>query len=183
MPRSSDDMPRNSLTCSLMAVLLSRTQFMTWSSSGQKGSKSGFQEFINGLEESFFPNPQRAVIIDPLNLPRDVIAMQRPFLRDANRKRLVGLLTEDPTEVLPDGAHAVEGSHADGRMKTIGNSASIGLMLVLVLQEGGTDLARMGIFIGAGLAIGVSALGSGVGSGSGAPASTRTAASGGRLTV
>lgn len=41
----------------------------------------------------------------------------------------------------------------------------IALILVLVLQEDGTNLARMGIFLGSGLAIGVSALGSGTGSG------------------
>ena len=51
-------------------------------------------------------------------------AMMRPFLQDANRKRLVGLLTEDPSDVLPDGAHAVEGTRTDGRPQTIGHVTS-----------------------------------------------------------
>lgn len=48
-------------------------QFMTWSS-GEAG-RPGYAEFINDLDESFFPNPELAVIIDPVN-PRDRRAQQ-----------------------------------------------------------------------------------------------------------
>jgi sarcosine oxidase, subunit alpha len=34
-------------------------------------------------------------------------ALELPHLKDPNRKQLVGLLTDDPQEVLPDGAYAV----------------------------------------------------------------------------
>jgi hypothetical protein len=40
-------------------------QFMTWSSGD--ASRQGFAEFVNSLEESFFPNPTLAVIVDPVN--------------------------------------------------------------------------------------------------------------------
>ena len=36
-------------------------------------------------------------------------AQERPDLTRPDRKQLVGLATEDPAEVLPDGAHAVAG--------------------------------------------------------------------------
>ena len=36
-------------------------------------------------------------------------AQERADLTRPDRKQLVGLLTEDPAEVLPDGAHAVDG--------------------------------------------------------------------------
>ena len=51
-------------------------------------------------------------------------AMERPFLQDPERKRLVGLLTESPDDVLPDGAHAVEGKRANGKAKMIGHVTS-----------------------------------------------------------
>ncbi len=51
-------------------------------------------------------------------------AMKRPFLTDPGRKRLVGLLTENPTDVLPDGAHIVEAMGRDGTGKTIGHVTS-----------------------------------------------------------
>jgi sarcosine oxidase subunit alpha len=51
-------------------------------------------------------------------------ALQRPFLTDPNRKRLVGLLTEDPTAVLPIGAHAVQTVCRTQRMQTIGHVTS-----------------------------------------------------------
>ncbi len=42
------------------------TQFMAWST-GANG-RGGFAEFINSLEESFFPSPQRAIVLEPRNL-------------------------------------------------------------------------------------------------------------------
>ena len=41
-------------------------------------------------------------------------AQERPDLTRPDRKQLVGLATEDPAEVLPDGAHAVAGPARDG---------------------------------------------------------------------
>ncbi len=44
-------------------------------------------------------------------------SLEQPYLKSPDRKQLVGLLTEDPAEVLPDGAYAVkigEGQAADG---------------------------------------------------------------------
>ncbi|MEM9270139.1 MAG: aminomethyltransferase family protein, partial [Pseudomonadota bacterium] len=41
-------------------------------------------------------------------------AMERSYLASPDRKQLVGILTENPTTVLPDGAHAVEGGKLPG---------------------------------------------------------------------
>ncbi|MCI4664397.1 MAG: sarcosine oxidase subunit alpha family protein [Neomegalonema sp.] len=51
-------------------------------------------------------------------------AVQRPYLMDPDRRRFVGLLTEEPTEVLPEGAHAVEGARANGLPRMIGHVSS-----------------------------------------------------------
>ena len=50
-------------------------------------------------------------------------AQERSFLTGAGRKQLVGLATEDPKQVLPDGAHAVEDPQAEP-MRTIGHVTS-----------------------------------------------------------
>lgn len=50
-------------------------------------------------------------------------AQQRSFLAGSGRKQLVGLATEDPKKVLPDGAHAVEDLKAN-HMRTIGHVTS-----------------------------------------------------------
>ena len=50
-------------------------------------------------------------------------AQQRSFLAGSGRKQLVGLATEDPKKVLPDGAHAVEDVNA-AHMRTIGHVTS-----------------------------------------------------------
>ena len=47
-----------------------------------------------------------------------------PHLRDPDRKQLVGLLTEDPQEVLPDGAHAVAEARPKPPMTTLGHVTS-----------------------------------------------------------
>ncbi len=50
-------------------------------------------------------------------------AQQRSFLAGSGRKQLVGLATDDPKKVLPDGAHAVEDVKAT-HMRTIGHVTS-----------------------------------------------------------
>ena len=46
-------------------------------------------------------------------------AQERSDLVREDRKQLVGLLTEDPTDVLPDGAHAVEGAKLSNGMENM----------------------------------------------------------------
>ncbi len=71
-------------------------------------------------------------------------AMERPDLIRPGRKQLVGLRTEDPTEVLPGGAHAIEGDPvADGPTRTVGHvtssyfSDTLGHSIALALIENG----------------------------------------------
>jgi sarcosine oxidase subunit alpha len=51
-------------------------------------------------------------------------AQERPDLTRRGRKQLVGLETEDPAEVLPDGAHAVKRVREHIAMTTIGHVTS-----------------------------------------------------------
>ncbi|MEM1200197.1 MAG: glycine cleavage T C-terminal barrel domain-containing protein, partial [Pseudomonadota bacterium] len=51
-------------------------------------------------------------------------ALELPHLADENRKELVGLLTEDPNEVLPDGAYAVSSVTEKLPMDMIGQVTS-----------------------------------------------------------
>jgi sarcosine oxidase subunit alpha len=51
-------------------------------------------------------------------------SLEQPHLKDPNRKQLVGLLTEDPNEVLPDGAYAVKEVKDKPPMETIGQVTS-----------------------------------------------------------
>ncbi|MGI9483700.1 MAG: glycine cleavage T C-terminal barrel domain-containing protein, partial [Hyphomicrobiales bacterium] len=51
-------------------------------------------------------------------------ALSLPHLVDENRKQLVGLLTEDPNEVLPDGAYAVDKVLGAPPMNMIGQVTS-----------------------------------------------------------
>jgi len=51
-------------------------------------------------------------------------SLEQSYLKSAGRKQLVGLLTEDPKEVLPDGAHAVETVKSARPMTTIGHVTS-----------------------------------------------------------
>ena len=76
-------------------------------------------------------------------------AQQRADLIRPDRKQLVGLLTVDPDEVLPDGAHATEGPlRADGTANTIGHvtstyfSPSLNRSIAMALIKGGRT--RMG---------------------------------------
>jgi sarcosine oxidase subunit alpha len=66
-----------------------------------------------------------------------------------DRKQLVGLATEIPADVLPDGAHAVEGAvRASGPTPTIGHvtssyfSPTLGRSIAMALIERGAS--RMG---------------------------------------
>jgi len=76
-------------------------------------------------------------------------AMERDFLTAPERKQLVGLETLDPQEVLPDGAHAVEGEpRPDGIASMIGHvtstyySPTLERSIAMALIKGGSD--RMG---------------------------------------
>jgi sarcosine oxidase subunit alpha len=51
-------------------------------------------------------------------------SLQRPYLAASGRKQLVGLLTEDPAEVLPDGAYAVAAVEDAPPMDMIGQVTS-----------------------------------------------------------
>ncbi|MEM8793052.1 MAG: sarcosine oxidase subunit alpha family protein [Pseudomonadota bacterium] len=74
-------------------------------------------------------------------------AQERPDLTRSDRKQLVGLMTEDPKEVLPDGAHAVDAITATP-MKTIGHvtstyfSPTLDHSIAMALIERGSE--RMG---------------------------------------
>lgn len=76
-------------------------------------------------------------------------AQERVDLVRENRKQLVGLETVDPAEVLPDGAHAVEGEkQANGMENMIGHvtstyfSPTLNRSIAMALIEGGAK--RMG---------------------------------------
>lgn len=76
-------------------------------------------------------------------------AQERSDLRREGRKQLVGLLTEDPQTVLPDGAHAVEGGkNRYGQGNMIGHvtstyfSPTLGHSIAMALIKGGSK--RMG---------------------------------------
>ncbi len=75
-------------------------------------------------------------------------AQRRPDLTRPRRKQLVGLLTENPAEVLPDGAHAVKRLREHQPMTTIGHvtstyfSPTLGHSIAMGLIEDG--LSRRG---------------------------------------
>ncbi len=76
-------------------------------------------------------------------------AQERSHLQREDRKQLVGLLTENPQDVLPDGAHAVEGGkNRYGQENMIGHvtstyfSPTLGHSIAMALIKGGSK--RMG---------------------------------------
>ncbi len=75
-------------------------------------------------------------------------SLEQSFLKSPNRKQLVGLLTEDPTEVLPDGAYAVAVVKDKPPMEMIGQvtssymSPTLGRSIAMALIQNGR--ARMG---------------------------------------
>lgn len=75
-------------------------------------------------------------------------SLEQAHLKAPNRKQLVGLYTENPEEVLPDGAHAVAEVKDKPPMKTIGHvtssylSPTLGRSIAMALIENGR--ARMG---------------------------------------
>ena len=75
-------------------------------------------------------------------------SLRQPHLAADGRKQLVGLLTEDPNEVLPDGAHAVDEIKEKPPMKTIGHvtstyySPTLNRSIAMALIENGR--ARLG---------------------------------------
>ncbi|MEE3100759.1 MAG: glycine cleavage T C-terminal barrel domain-containing protein, partial [Pseudomonadota bacterium] len=74
--------------------------------------------------------------------------MERSDLTRPDRLRLVGLETEDPSVVIPDGAHALEDLKEDGRARTAGHvtstywSPTLGRSIAMALLERGPE--RMG---------------------------------------
>jgi sarcosine oxidase, subunit alpha len=75
-------------------------------------------------------------------------SLEQSFLKGPNRKQLVGLLTEDPTEVLPDGAYAVAAVKDKPPMEMIGQvtstymSPTLGRSIAMALIQNGRT--RMG---------------------------------------
>jgi sarcosine oxidase, subunit alpha len=75
-------------------------------------------------------------------------SLEQSYLASAGRKQLVGLLTEEPQDVLPDGAYAVESVKDKPPMKMIGQvtssymSPTLGRSIAMALIENGR--ARMG---------------------------------------
>ncbi len=75
-------------------------------------------------------------------------SLEQSYLKRPDRKQLVGLLTEDPNEVLPDGAHAVREVKDKPPMRTVGHvtssyrSPTLGRSIAMALIENGR--ARMG---------------------------------------
>lgn len=71
-------------------------------------------------------------------------AMMRPDLTRKGRKQLVGLLTEDPGFVLPDGAHALseDGARAIGHVTSTYFSPTLKRSIAMALIEDGAE--RMG---------------------------------------
>ena len=75
-------------------------------------------------------------------------SLEQPYLKGPGRKQLVGLLTEDPAEVLPDGAYAVRQVKDKPPMAMIGQvtssylSPTLGRSIAMALIENGQS--RMG---------------------------------------
>jgi sarcosine oxidase, subunit alpha len=75
-------------------------------------------------------------------------SLEQAYLKSPGRKQLVGLLTENPQEVLPDGAHAVRVVKPKPPMEMIGHvtssymSPTLGRSIAMALIENGR--ARMG---------------------------------------
>jgi sarcosine oxidase subunit alpha len=72
-------------------------------------------------------------------------AQERPDLMRRDRRRLVGLLTLNASDVLPDGAPAVDGVTADGRTRMIGHvtssylSPTLGRSIAMALVDRGME--------------------------------------------
>ena len=75
-------------------------------------------------------------------------SLEQAYLKAPNRKQLVGLLTEDPNDVLPDGAYAVRHVKEKPPMEMIGQvtssykSPTLGRSIAMALIENGRN--RMG---------------------------------------
>jgi len=75
-------------------------------------------------------------------------SLEQSYLKGSDRKQLVGLLTENPNEVLPDGAYAVKAVKEKPPMETIGqvtstyHSPTLGRSIAMALIQNGR--ARMG---------------------------------------
>ena len=80
-------------------------------------------------------------------------SLERPDLVAPNRKQLVGLLTDDPKTVLPEGAQIVEDPNQPMPMRMIGHvtssywSEALGRSVAMALVEGGHDRMDRTVFI------------------------------------
>ena len=135
-----------------------------WKQCMEKGSKYGIQPYgtealhVMRAEKGFImigDETDGTVIPQDLNLnwavskvKTDFIgkrAHNRSFMSDPKRRKLVGILTEDPEIVLPDGAHSVDGIKNNGKIKIIGHitstyfSPTLGRSIAMALIEGGMD--------------------------------------------
>ena len=63
--------------------------------------------------------------------------MERSDLKRPDRKQLVGLLTEDPSLVLPDGAHGIENGKAIGHVTSTYHSPTLKRSIAMGLINGG----------------------------------------------
>ena len=73
-------------------------------------------------------------------------ALERASMAAENRKQLVGLITEDPNQVIPEGAHAVLDPNQPMPMEMLGQvtssyySPNLGHSIAMALLKGGFDL-------------------------------------------
>jgi sarcosine oxidase, subunit alpha len=73
-------------------------------------------------------------------------SLEQSYLKGPNRKQLVGLLTDDPNDVLPDGAYAVRFVKDKPPMEMIGQvtssymSPTLGRSIAMALVENGRSL-------------------------------------------
>lgn len=80
-------------------------------------------------------------------------SLERPDLVAPNRKQLVGLLTEDPKEVLIEGAQIVDDLNQPKPMKMIGHvtssywSAALDRSVAMAVVEGGHERTDQTIFV------------------------------------
>jgi len=80
-------------------------------------------------------------------------ALARTSMADPNRKQLVGLLTEDPHQVIPEGAHAVLDPHQPAPLQMLGHvsssyfSPNLGHSIAMALLKGGHKLMGETVYI------------------------------------
>ena len=80
-------------------------------------------------------------------------ALERASMADPQRKQLVGLLTEDPKQVIPEGAHAVLDPDQPAPMEMLGHvtssyySPNLGHSIAMALLKGGHNRSGETVYI------------------------------------